>query len=250
MARSKEKMETNLPAIVFGDGDAAGFHEGMDQGAYALPFLGILQGLSPQVQRGTPEYVDGALPGLIYNSVTKQLFEQVNVTVLRRTHTLCRWKKREDGGGFQGEQEADVGSMQAFAQLPVDEKGRRITEEGLELTEHRNFYVQLLDSGEPALVSMTKSQLKQAREWNTNIGLKSAKSGSGLPVLISEVWTLGTRIQKNKKGDQWYGWSIKHAGRHADEKVVAQVRASVEFARQQVIARQLEQLPAEDDDTL
>lgn len=230
---------------LFAQDGGVGFDEGLDAGAYAIPFLGLLQGLSPAVTRGTPEYIEGAAPGLIINSVTKEISEHVIVSVVRRTHTICRWTPRDAGGGFIGESEADVQSLRELESITPDDKGRRI-KDGVEYTEHRNFYVQIIKpdtAAEPALISMTKSQLKHARQWNTLIGLKSARAANGMPVSISEQWKLGASLQKNKKGDQWYGWSISHHTRHTDALIYNQVREGVTFAKAQVnLVRQLEQI--------
>jgi hypothetical protein len=256
------EQKLNLPAApiedLFASDGGVGFDEGVDAGAYALPFLSVLQGLSPQCQRGTPEYLVGAQPGIVINTVTKGLFDvtlndrgetkdRLLVSVLRRTHTFCRWNKREDGGGFLGEMDSDVATVQAFSAITPDDKGRRIDPEGKEVTEHRNFYVQVLHadgSQEPAVISMTKSQLKAAREWNTLIGMRSVRGANGAGVATSEIWALATQLKKNKKGDQWYGWTVKHHARHSDPALYQSVREAVTFAREQKLnPKQLAALP-------
>ena len=41
----------------------------------ALPFLKILGQLSPEVNKRDGKYVEGATPGMIYNTVTGDLFD-------------------------------------------------------------------------------------------------------------------------------------------------------------------------------
>jgi hypothetical protein len=52
----------------------------------ALPFLKILGQLSPEVNKRDGKYVEGAEPGMIYNSVTGELFDGVTgaVRILKR----------------------------------------------------------------------------------------------------------------------------------------------------------------------
>ncbi len=256
-----------IDPTLFSPEDTAGYYEGMDSGAYAIPFLGILQALSPAVQRGTPEFIDGASPGMILNTVTRRLSERVVVTVLRRSHTLCRWVPRENGGGFLGEEEANVESMAEFVRIVPDEKKRRIVKidgSPIEITEHRNFWCAVLaEDGrqEPALVSMAKSQLKVARDWNTNIDVESAKihitvtDGAGQqvraqrPVLHSGIWELGTQLRV-KGENKWYAWTVRFLGLHTDRAALIGIRDKVALARSQSnIARQLEHLtePTEED---
>src|SRR5579859_4070019 len=133
---------------LFSADDTQGYYEGMDSGAYAVPFLGVLQGLSPAVQRGKPEQIPGAVPGQILNTVTKRTFDSVIVTVLRRSHTLTWWTPREKGGGFLREEEAHAENMAAYAQIPPDEKRRRINKAGEEVVEYRNFWCSVFDGVE------------------------------------------------------------------------------------------------------
>lgn len=228
-----------------------GFQEGIDQGAYAMPFLSILQGLSPQVQRGTPQYIDGAMPGRMINSVTKDMFDELDVTVVRRTHTFCMWLPREQGGGFKGEYDATPEAVAEFQMYKVDDKNRRFNAQGLEVTEHRNFYCQVVReeaAQEPVLVSLTKSMLPVAKQWNSLISMKCVRVGdNSSPVLISEIWTLKPTLRK-KGENQWYVFSVVHKERHANARIYGEVRAAVTFAQEQkVLPRSQDQVASQDD---
>jgi hypothetical protein len=242
---------------LFSAEDTTGYYEGMDAGAFAVPFLTILQGLSPAVQRGTPGFLEGAAAGLILNTVTKKISESVLLSVLRRTHTLCYWVPREKGGGFIREEEATPTNMSWFAQIALDDKKRRIVSERgteIEVTEHRNFQCALIGEDnklEPAMVSMTKSQLTVARQWNTNIDVHSAKVPVTVggqtalrPVLHSGKWRLSTTL-KTKDSNNWYVWAFAFAGLHTQKALVQEVRERVEAAKTVVINRALEQAPVE-----
>ena len=58
---------------LFGDDLQKGF-ENMTQEDMALPFVRILGQLSPQVTEGDAKYIEGAKPGMIYNTVTGECF--------------------------------------------------------------------------------------------------------------------------------------------------------------------------------
>ena len=47
--------------------------DNMTQDDLALPFVRILGQLSPQVTEGDSKFIDGAKPGMIYNTVTSEL---------------------------------------------------------------------------------------------------------------------------------------------------------------------------------
>jgi hypothetical protein len=73
MAKSAEVAVKGNTAVVLAmnfEGDAQSGFEQMDQDDFALPFLRILTNMSPEIGE-----VDGASPGMIYNSVTGELFD-------------------------------------------------------------------------------------------------------------------------------------------------------------------------------
>ena len=65
--------KANASLALFGD-DAKGF-DNMTQDDLALPFVRILGQLSPQVTAGDSKYIESAKPGMIYNTVTSELYD-------------------------------------------------------------------------------------------------------------------------------------------------------------------------------
>ena len=51
----------------------------LSQEDLALPFLKVLGQLSPEVNKKDSKYVEGAEPGKIYNTVTTQLYDEIDV---------------------------------------------------------------------------------------------------------------------------------------------------------------------------
>jgi hypothetical protein len=68
------KAKTNGSVSLFGNDLSKGF-ENMTQEDMALPFVRILGQLSPQVTEGDAKYIEGAKPGMIYNTVTSELYD-------------------------------------------------------------------------------------------------------------------------------------------------------------------------------
>lgn len=247
---------------LFAPEDTEGYYDGMDSGAYSRPFLGILQALSPAVNRGKPEYIEGATAGLLFNSVTKEYFDSALVTVLRRSHTITYWIPREAGGGFLREEDVHLENFAAMMALPLDDKKRRLTKEQVngketvvEVVECRNFWCCLfgktMEDSQIALVSMAKSQLSCARDWNSLINVRSTRlkdeaTGKIIPnlppVLQSGVWKLST-VLKTKGENNWHKWKIEFVTLHKDAAIVEDVRSKVLLAREQIsVDRQLEQM--------
>ena len=57
------------------EADANAGSQNMTQDDLALPFVRILGQLSPQVTMGDSKYIENAKPGMIYNTVTSELYD-------------------------------------------------------------------------------------------------------------------------------------------------------------------------------
>ena len=88
--------KTNGSLALFGD-DAKGF-DNMTQDDLALPFVRILGQLSPQVTAGDAKYMESAKPGMIFNTVTNELFDgKKGIKVIP-----CYYKKIIQNGRIEG----------------------------------------------------------------------------------------------------------------------------------------------------
>ena len=57
------------------EADANAGSQNMTQEDLALPFLKVLGQLSPEVNKMNEKFIEGAEPGMIFNTVTNQLFD-------------------------------------------------------------------------------------------------------------------------------------------------------------------------------
>jgi len=77
--------------------------ENVGQRDLALPFLKILSQLSPQVTAGDSRYIEEAKAGMIYNSVSDQLYDgKIGLRVVPCFYKLeyLEWKDRgQEGSG-------------------------------------------------------------------------------------------------------------------------------------------------------
>ena len=70
-----EKVAAGALAVSLFEADADKGLANLGHEDLALPFLKILGQLSPEVNKRDGKYVQGAEPGMIYNSVTGELFD-------------------------------------------------------------------------------------------------------------------------------------------------------------------------------
>jgi hypothetical protein len=202
-----------MAADAFSDFAGEGF-AGVGKDDMAIPFITILQGLSPEVKRNDPAYIEGAQEGMFLNTVTRELHDPVKngPLVLISCHyarTFLEWRLREKGGGFVAEHTLPSATIR-------DERGRDILENGNQLNDTRTFYVLAMDANgmpQPAVVSMTSTQIKKAKQWlmQQNLLRLSGPNGSYQPPMFASKWNVTTVTESNEKGS-WSGWKFTHAG--------------------------------------
>lgn len=195
----------------------------------ALPFLTILQSLSPQLKKSKPEYIQGAEEGDIVNTVTGELFKNLDVVVARYQRRYVEWKPRDQGGGLVRDYGSDPTRFEAS---PEGDTGVRITSDGNEIAANATYFlIHRTDTGwTPAILSMASTQWRKARRWNALItGFQV--HGTVVPC-YRRIYTLSTAEESNASGT-WYGWQVS-PGRllvgGSDEKIVEQALQLREMA--------------------
>ena len=179
-AMEEAKPQSVVAAEAYAADAGAGF-ENQTQDDVAIPFLGILQSLSPQVAEKT---VKGAEPGLLINTVTNELFEEVIFVPAITQHLFVEWVPRDSGGGFVGIHEVNSPVVsKAKEQAKLNNKGfnELVTPEGNELSE--TFYLFGIivkdDEFEPVVMAFTSAKIKVYKKWNTPISTFMLKTISG-----------------------------------------------------------------------
>jgi len=193
-------------------------HSDFTKDDMAIPFLRILQKMSPQLSRKEGEYIEGAQEGMIMNTVTGEIWEQETGLIVIPCKYIFKhilWKPRDSGGGFV--QAFDKGA--SLPQTEKDERGRDITGDGNILTPTAEYYVLVVsedDGGiEPALISMSSSQLKVSRAWNAFIDQQVFGPNKIQALPYFNYYKLTTKDESNDQGS-WCGWKWELHGAVAD----------------------------------
>lgn len=214
--RSVTKKETNLPAAGMFEADAQQGFQNMEQDDLALPFLRILGQLSPQVNKRDSKYVEGAEPGMIYNTVTSELYDGekgINVIPALYKREYVEWTDRGEGTGAPVAVHSATSPI--IQEANRDSTGKDRLKNGNYLENTASYFVIVCkdDSAETALITMKSTQLKVSRTWNSMMnGLKlQGKNGLFTPPMFSHVYNMKTVQQSNDKGT-WFGWSVSKVG--------------------------------------
>ncbi len=212
------KKEGALAVNIF-EADANKGSQNISQEDLALPFLKVLGQLSPEVNERDGKYVEGAKPGRIINTVTNELYDQINVLPVFYKRQYIEWQDRGASTGAPvaiHEADSDILSQTTRGK---DYKDRLPNGNYLENTAN-HFVILMGSSPTTALISMKATQLKVSRKWNSMMmGLKmQGKNGMFTPPTYSHIYKLKTVQQSNDKGT-WFGWDVAKVGPISDQGV-------------------------------
>ena len=221
-----EKKSAPLPANMFEE-DAAKGLGAIGQDDLALPFLKILGQLSPEVNKRDGKYVEGSEPGMIYNSVSGDLYDGAKgIDVIPAFYKLeyVEWKDRGEGSG--GPVAVHDSSSDIMSQTKADANFKDRLPNGNYVEKTASHFVIITgDSPTTALISMKSTQLKISRKWNSMMsGIKlKGKNGLFTPASFSHIYRLKTTQMSNDKGT-WFGWDVSKAGPITDTGLYQQAK--------------------------
>lgn len=192
---------------------ATGF-ESQDRSDYALPFLTILQGLSPQLEENKE-----LRQGLLFNSVTGEAFDGdkgVRFVPAATKHSFIEYKPRTAGGGFVAEHKLDSEVVKSC--LESQEFGKYHVGDN-ELVETFQVFGIILgeDGPQQAAISFKGASIKRYKGWMTQARTVQIKLESGKRInapLFAHVYKLCTVSEKAPKGT-FYNWKISFDGENA-----------------------------------
>ena len=205
------KKEGALAVNIF-EADANKGSQNISQEDLALPFLKVLGQLSPEVNERDGKFVEGAKPGRIINTVTNELYDQINVLPVFYKRQYIEWQDRGASTGAPvaiHEADSDILSQTTRGK---DYKDRLPNGNYLENTAN-HFVILMGSSPTTALISMKATQLKVSRKWNSMMmGIKlQGKNGLFTPPTYSHIYSLKTVQMSNDKGT-WFGWDVSKVG--------------------------------------
>lgn len=207
MASTKKDIE-KLPdaqALVvheYGEDEGKGF-EHQTKADTSIPFVVLLQGLSPQVADGKGK------PGDFFNTVTEQVWsrDQGFLFVPATTrHVFTEWVPRDKGGGYRGQHTPDDDVVMKAVKNAA-RFGKYQTDEGNQLTE--TFYVYGVISSEDgqaesmAIIAFWSTKIRPYKGWMTRLRQTAIVDAQGRrvrPPLYAHLSRITSTTQKNNEG--------------------------------------------------
>ncbi len=241
-----KRADAPLPANMFEEDMGKGLGN-IGQQDLALPFLKVLAQLSPEVNKRDGKYVEGAEAGMIYNSVTGELYDGVKgIDVIPCFYKLeyIEWKDRGEGPGAPVTVYDSSSDIMSKTQEDANYKARLPNGNYIDKTAS-HFVIILGDNSSTALISMKSTQLKISRKWNTMMSGLKLKGGDGLftPASFSHIYKLKTTQLSNDKGT-WFGWEVSKVGPVTDSSLYQQAKTfSENISKGNVRAKHGEEKP-------
>lgn len=176
--------------------------ENVSQQDIMIPRLDIIQDLSPQAKENKPEYIPGAKVGMLFNTLTGDLYEDgADVIPVWYDKQFLVWKLQKHGGGLKGVFGRDE---QAKAQALAEELGDQY--ECVETP--TQICILLNDNGDPITeisVPMAKSKMKVNRAWNSLIRMNGGDR-------FSRVYHLVSIQDENQEGQEYLNYKVSNNG--------------------------------------
>lgn len=222
-----EGMTQDLLDEIMEDADAG---HGFEREDLAIPYLVVLQTNSPQVNPAAPEYIEGAKAGMLYNTVTGDVYSgEAGVVLIPVAYTRGHraWFPRDsrDGKGLYRDFGSDPSILQKSYQSPTSKKTMiKIDGKELELVVSGDHFVYIVDEGTgeftQAMFSLSSTQLKQSRRWNTTIAQTVQPNPidptrTFRPASFFMTYLVTTEPESNDRG-RWFGVRIAQHGRVLD----------------------------------
>jgi hypothetical protein len=210
MAKAKEvtvvedQLPMSRPDWMAGDGTRG--NEGVTSDDMTIPRVSIVQDLSPQHKENKPEYIEGAKPGMAFNTATNELYGSAMyvVPVLFRKEYVI-WADINKGGGFHGafptmdEARTEMATLENAADCEISDT-------------HQHFVLIVSEDStadapkvKQAVFSMSKSKCKPSRQWNTLV----MNSGGDR---FERLYKLSVVEAQNKAGQDYYNWRVDQQG--------------------------------------
>ena len=173
-----------------------------------IPFIRIIQALSPQLQKDDPLYIKGAEQGDIFNTVSQEIYKQdegVTLVPAFFEKKFLEFQLRSSGGGFVRELAADDKDITMTSREGTIE----MLPNGNELVRtHQHLVIAKSADGTiaPSVLDMKKTQLKVSRRWNTLKNSARLPSRALMPI-YGTAWQLTTVLEANDQG-KWFNYKL------------------------------------------
>lgn len=249
MAKEVTKAkEAQLPAEFMDElADAGVEHqETLGKDDMSIPFLQILQSLSPQCTKGEPEFIKGAEPSDLINTVTQTLSKTTDdddnsivgarVLPIHYKRSFIEWVPRSKGGGIVNEWTVEEGLSIITARndqnQDIIQANSPIGTPGNQLNDTHTHFMFIIDadgSYEPVVLTMASTQIKPSKDLNNMVSKQTLPDGRKAPRFFG-IYDVTTQRRSNDQGS-WYIWKFERNGDVLSAEMMDMFREAKTFAQ-------------------
>lgn len=238
--------EAQLPVEFMDElADAGEAHqETMGKDDMSIPFLQILQSLSPQCTKGEPEYIKGSEPSDLLNTVTQKLIKTrddddnavagCRILPIHYKRSFIEWVPRAKGGGIVQEYSVEEGLAIITARneqnQDIIQAGSPLGTPGNQLNDTHTHFVFLIHPDktyEPMILTMSSTQIKPSKDLNNMVSKQVLPDGRKAPRFFG-IYDVTTQRRSNDQGS-WYIWKFERASDVLTEGMMGMFREAKKF---------------------
>ena len=211
------KEEAGTLAVIDFSADSGGGFEEADSSSYAIPFLRMLQAISPAAKKKDPAYIEGAEEGDMINTVSEKLYKGDDGVVVIPCHYIHKYTLwAQNRGGFRGSwsaaEYATNPKQRVMINTPNGSQEVEADMDGNVITDSREHYVIIVEPDgtfSPALLALGGTQLKKSKKWMTL--MQGIRINGAVAPMFSQMYKVTPCAESNDKGS-WSGYRIDHVG--------------------------------------
>jgi len=183
-------------------------YEGINMNTMAIPFIRILQSLSPQLKKSKAEYIAEADEGDICNSINGTLYTRpLRVVIGKFERLFIEWKPNR-GGYVAAHAPEEVENNPQYVNILNDKGSMDLIDKDSknQLFDTYMYYVMLPDylSDEICIIALASTFLKEARRLNRMLMTTYIPGTSQKAAPHMMVWELDT-VEMTKGEHSWFG---------------------------------------------
>lgn len=188
-----------------------------DRADNLIPYLVILQDMSPQVKKRDPAYIDGAEAGMIMRTDIKKVYSGSDGILFQPCHfskKFVEWVPRDAGGGA-GAGFAGIHDRMPIEAKPVEDRPNKFKmPNGNDIVETRYHFGNILDPSQgradPCVIAMSSSGHTVSRSWMALMN-QFRIGGSIIAPSFFRAYKLTTVERSNAQGS-WFVWKPEDMG--------------------------------------
>ena len=238
--------EAQLPAEFMEElaGDGQQYQESMSKDDMSIPFLQILQSLSPQCTKGEPEFIKGSEPSDLLDTVTQKLIKTrddddnavmgARILPIHYKRSFIEWVPRNQGGGIVNEWSVEEGlsiiTQRNESNQDIIQQGSPLGTPGNQLNDtHTHFVFLIKEDGtyEPMILTMASTQIKPSKDLN-NMVSKHVLPNGGKAARFFGIYGVTTQRKSNDQGS-WYIWKFEKVSDVLTENLMDMYRDAKTF---------------------